>query len=138
MDAQKMESERRIIDGSEKTFLEFQQYSKDKYNRVDLKLWRNALLAKVEDSYHSSLDCCSNCTDEQRKQVSIPEPWRSKGYCHGCYVYVEMVDLQLKHDGPIQNWAIGAAQGITDCFCNAQEKLTWEQLSRIEKISFYW
>ena len=95
------------------------------------------LLAKVEGSSQSSLDCC-NYKEEQRKHVSIPEPWRSKGYCHGCHEYVGMVESQLKHGGPIQNLAVGAAQGATDCFCNAQDKLTWDQLSRIEKISFYW
>ena len=79
-----------------------------------------------------------NCTEDTRKQVSIPDPWGSKGYCHGCSVYVGMVESQFKHGGPIKNWAVGAAQGTTYCFCNAQEKLTWEQLSRIEKISSYW
>ena len=90
------------------------------------------------DAQKMELDCYSNCEGEQRKQVPIPEPWKSKGYCHGCAVYVGMVESQLKHGGPIQNWAVGSAQGATDCFCNAHEKLTWEQLSRIEKISYYW
>lgn len=110
--------ERRLIDGVPTTFLEFQQQS------GDLVKWRKSVL--IVDSV------------QKPELLEVPEPWFSRGYCVGCSEYVDIVTAQLKLGHSPQNLAIGIAQGATDCFCNAQGKLSWEQLQKINKVTFYW
>ena len=110
--------ERRLIDGVLTTFLEFQQKSRD------LAQWRKSVPVAV--------------SVQVSEQPKVPEPWFSRGYCAGCSEYVDMVSTQLKSGHSPQNLAVGMTQGATDCFCNAQGNLSWEQLQQINKVTFYW